>query len=270
MQAFAMFLLFLSAAAEPKLSIEVPGSKHVFTRAELLKRSDIETVTVAADPAYGGKAMTYKAVKVAKLFEGLAVPQDVVVQFRCLDGFSAPISKDRLLNSNANQSVAYIAIETTEAPWPALKSGGPSAGPFYVVWQNPERSAVTQEEWPYQLAAFEAKGSLQTLYPKVFPAAGSGADTPVGRGFATFTRNCFPCHTMNRSGASEVGPDLNLPMNPTEYLTPAALRSLVRDPQSVRHFPKSRMARFPPEVLPDQELTDLVAYLEHMAKHKVP
>jgi hypothetical protein len=42
-----------------------------------------------------------------------------VIQFRCLDGFSAPIPKDRLLDRRPGRSVAYIAIEEPTSPWPA-------------------------------------------------------------------------------------------------------------------------------------------------------
>jgi len=58
-------------------------------------------------------------------------------------------------------------------------------------------------------------------------------------------------------------------MNPTEYLHKAALRRLIRDPQSVRHYPRSRMSAFPKEVLSENDLDHLIAYLEHMAKRKV-
>jgi cytochrome c1 len=74
---------------------------------------------------------------------------------------------------------------------------------------------------------------------------------------------------MNKSGTAEMGPDLNVPMNPTEYLTKTALRMQIRNPQSLRFFPKSRMSAFPAEVLSDKELDDLIAYLTHMAKRKI-
>ena len=34
------------------------------------------------------------------------------------------------------------------------------------------------------------------------------------------------CYTLNGAGNAHVGPDLNLPQNPTEYLVPTALRQL--------------------------------------------
>jgi cytochrome c1 len=62
---------------------------------------------------------------------------------------------------------------------------------------------------------------------------------------------------------------LNVPYNPTEYLRVDALRRLIRDPQSLRRWQAAKMPRFPLTSLSDRELTDLLAYLRHMADRKV-
>lgn len=253
--------------ADPVLTIQAGAKKAEFKRSDLLKRPDLETLQVSADPAYPGKVMTYKAVPVAALFKDVTIAPDAVIQFKCLDGFSAPISKERLLNTDDKKSRAYVAIEETGAAWPPVKPNGPSAGPFYLVWPQPGLSSIGPEEWPFQLAAFEVKGSLAEVFPGVLPDAKASAT--VKQGFAVFTKNCFACHTLNKAGAAEVGPDLNVPMSVTEYLTKTGLRTIVRDPQAARHFPKSRMSAFPKEIISDKDLDALVAYLEHMAKRKV-
>ena len=56
------------------------------------------------------------------------------------------------------------------------------------------------------------------------------ATDPKRAGLAPFVTQCLPCHTVNGAGASDVGPDLNQPMNPTQYMTPDGLRALIRDP----------------------------------------
>jgi hypothetical protein len=73
---------------------------------------------------------------------------------------------------------------------------------------------------------------------------------------------------MNQAGSASAGPDLNLPMNPTEYLTDAGLRALIRDPRSVRVWPEQRMPGFAEEDLSDEELGLILAYLSHMAGRK--
>ena len=252
--------------AEPTIIMENSGRKLSFTRSELLKRSDLKKIEVKEDPSYPGRTMVYHAVPVAALFAQTSIAPDAVIEFKCLDGFAATISQSRILNSDPRRSVAYLAIEGAAESWPAVKPNGPSAGPFYLIWSHPELSSIAQEEWPFQLAGFAVKGSLQAIYPAIYPAP--DASPIVRRGLQSFTRNCFPCHTMNKSGPADVGPDLNVPKNVTEYFTPAGLRTLIRNPQDLRYFPRSRMSAFPPSILPDAELEDLVAYLSYMSKLK--
>jgi len=55
-------------------------------------------------------------------------------------------------------------------------------------------------------------------------------------------------------------PDLNLPMNPTEYLEEAALAALIRHPSSVRTWP-GMSSGISETAIPDAERSDLIAYL---------
>ena len=82
-------------------------------------------------------------------------------------------------------------------------------------------------------------------------------------------KNCLVCHTLNLGGDANVGPDLNVPFNPTEYLRADALRRLIRDPQSLRRWPAAKMPGFDVSVLSDRELNDVLAYLRYMATRKV-
>ena len=74
---------------------------------------------------------------------------------------------------------------------------------------------------------------------------------------------------MNGGGESMTGPDLNVPYNPTEYFRPEALRRIIRDPQALHRWPEGKMPAFDSKSLPDRELAELIAYLRHMADHKV-
>jgi mono/diheme cytochrome c family protein len=84
-----------------------------------------------------------------------------------------------------------------------------------------------------------------------------------------FKRTCFACHTLNGEGDSKLGPDLNIPHNPTEYLRADLLRAFVRDPQSLRHWPQAQMPPFPASTLSDADLDAVLDYLRYMARHKV-
>jgi mono/diheme cytochrome c family protein len=245
------------------------GREKVFTRTQLLAHPRTRTLRVPFDVTYK-RPMTYQAVPVAALFEGEAVDERASVQFVATDGFSASIAPDRLLNTSEAGAIAFVAVERQEQPWPPLRPGSKtSAGPFYVVWSHPERSKISPEEWPFHLAKFVIQAPAHVRFPAIRPEAGLAVDHPVNRGFALFQRNCFACHTLNGSGDGTMGPDLNIPMSPTEYLTEGALRQYVRDPQSVRRWAGSRMSGFSPSVLSEEDLDDLVAYLRHMATRKI-
>jgi cytochrome c2 len=257
--------------SEPKITVQASGISRTFSRSSLLSRSDLVTIELESDPAYPGKKIKYQAIPMRELFREISIPKDGVLLFKCLDGFSATLSKDRILNNNQNGSIAYLAIEPDSPKWPPLKpsESSLSAGPFYVIWKNPKASNISVEEWPYQVIGFEVKNSLQFAYPALFPGKSFGAENPVSRGVKVFAKNCLACHTLNLQGGSNTGPDLNIPMNPIEYFKEPVLKKFIRDPGSVRNWPSRRMPGLAQESLSDSELEDLISYLKYMSKHKV-
>ena len=258
-----IMLLTLACSKEPAIFIKGEFGENKYSLSELLERPDVESVVITGSPDYPGGSRTYKAVRVSTLFKEIKMPEDAMILFQAFDGFSAPISPTRLLNKSDKHSIAYIALEDPKDPWPIIKKKGKSAGPFYLVWVNPEKSKISSEEWPYWLVGLEIKKSLKSEYPKIFPM-----DPKVSKGFKLFLKNCFPCHTINKQGESKIGPDLNLPMNPTEYFKLSVLKKLIRNPQDVRHWPEGRMLGFDKDILSDHDIEDVISYLEHMSKNK--
>jgi mono/diheme cytochrome c family protein len=110
------------------------------------------------------------------------------------------------------------------------------------------------------------QSALATRFPKIVP--GSNAPSEAWSGFAAYEKHCFGCHTMNRQGDARMGPDMNLPMNPTEYFTESALKKLVRDPKSVRVWNGGVMPGFDASRLGEAELDSIIAYLKHMVGRK--
>lgn len=267
----AMPLAFARAATEPTLIIKTETKTLSFKRSALLARKDAQTLKIDHDPTFPGRTMTYRAVPLHKLFSGLTLQKGAALEFECLDGFSAPIDKDRLLNSSKERAMAYLAIERPGEKWPKIARGGhaQTPAPYYLVWVNPASSNIGPEEWPYQLSGFSAHEPLETRYPRMAPDPKLSSDDPVVRGFKSFAKHCFACHRMNLEGQSQMGPDLNVPMNPTEYLTPQAFEILVRNPQSLRHWPQAKMSPFSKKTLPEAEFADLATYLKYMTTRKV-
>lgn len=237
-----------------------------FTRSELLEHPLLQTMTVHDRSAYEGQELTFRVVPLASLFEGLEVAADETLHYDTLDGFSSSIEPARLLNTDPKGAVAYLAVEPAENTWPKFHHGEYGAGPFYVVWKNPELSQIGREEWPFKLKGFQARPSIEKRYPAVLP--GPGASEEVQSGYRSFIKNCFPCHTMNGQGSANFGPDLNQPQSPTEYFAPGYLKKLIRDPQSLRRWPRSKMTGFSEHEISETELEALLSYLGHMAKQR--
>ncbi|MEW9624141.1 cytochrome c [Rhodanobacter geophilus] len=245
-----------------ELRIDLGHGAKPLTTAQLLARADATTVTIPDDVAFH-RVMRYRAVPLRALLPGLRAGQHL--QFVAADGFAAEMPATLILNDQGAQ--AWLAVEDPAQPWPALSGSGKDAGPFYLVWTNPQAAHIGPEQWPYQLATIRVLGGVDARFPAIVPQA--AASTEVRHGFEVFKRTCFACHTMNGEGDSKLGPDLNLPYNPTEYLRADLLRGFIRNPQSLRRWPQAKMQGFPTQqALGDADLDALLAYLRYMAKHK--
>lgn len=276
-----LFVLFFMTSAtpqslasnnnDPQLSVKTAKRTWIFSRSELLKRNDLTLLKVENDPAFSDREMTYEAVPIYALFSGIEVPTDATIQFQCLDGFSAPISRDLFLNQSSSGSIAFLAIERKNRKWPAIHppENMQTPGPFYLIWKNPKASGIGREEWPFQLSGFEVQNSLRSTFPAVFPAHDLSESHAVNQGFRLFMKNCFSCHTLNLQGRTQMGPDLNVPMNPVEYLNASALGSLIRNPQALRYWPNSKMKGFSKKELSDTDVGNIIEYLTYMSKRKV-
>ncbi len=267
LSALLLILLAFPAAAEPALTVSAGGVERVFTPGALLGRPDAVTVAVPNDASYG-RAMTYRAVPLASLVALDALPRDSVLEAVATDGFVAHLPVGLLAQTGEREAVAYLAVEPSDAPWPPLPGKTVSAGPFYVVWVRPEASGVRSEQWPYQVARLLGAESPLARWPVLAVAESLPAEDPARAGQALFVTQCLPCHTLNRGGNANVGPDLNLPMNPTEYLLPDALKRLIRNPAAVRTWPEQRMPAFDEAALSDGDIDRIAAYLRHMAGRK--
>jgi mono/diheme cytochrome c family protein len=257
----------MAAAAEPALEIAIGSETRQFGRDALLARPDATTVEVANDVAYH-KAMSYRAVPLVPLLAGLNPPPDSVIEAVALDGFAAQLPLDLITNTDPAKAVAWLAVEPADKPWPQLPGKTASAGPFYILWTGASASTIRSEQWPYQLARLASQPSPASRWPALGVDPALPPTHPVRAGQALFVTQCLPCHTLNGAGAGTVGPDLNRPMNPSEYMTRAGLHALIRSPQSVRSWPEQRMPGFTAEQLSDREIDVLIDYLVHMASRR--
>lgn len=253
-----------AGAEEPALTLTLGSSTRSFTAEDLIRRPDAGDITIPADVAYD-RPMTYRAVPLLALLGDAAAAGLDTIEARASDGFASQIPLALIDKGATGGSVAWIAVEEPTQPWPALPGKEVSAGPFYLVWVDPQRSKVGNELWPYQLASLTAVASPGQRWPQMAVDASLPEDAPARRGQAVFFTQCLSCHRMKGGGASDVGPDLGQPMSPTQYMTPDGLRALIRNPKAVRTWPGQQMPGFDVAALTDEDLEALIAYLAHMA-----
>jgi len=261
---FALLALLFSLPLQAaQLHLELGRLSRQWDSAQLLSLPQAREISVDQDVSYK-RPMRYRAVPLATLLQGIKA--DDHLQAVALDGFAAEMPAAPLLQDGPAR--AWLAIEEPARPWPALGKGKPSAGPFYLVWTDPQASGIRPEQWPFQIATIRRLAAVEARFPALLPDPMLTKDDPVRQGFALFQQNCLACHRLNGAGDAQFGPDLNVPHNPTEYFQPGFLRQYIRNPQSLRQWPQARMPGFAESVLSEQELDALLAYLKHMAGRK--
>jgi mono/diheme cytochrome c family protein len=251
-------------ADAPKLTVPLGDKTHVYAAAELLALPDAATIAIPADVAYG-RPMTFRAVPLLALVPAASDPELDTIEARAADGFVSQLPRALIDKGASGGSVAWVAVENPAAPWPNLPGKQGSAGPFYLVWEHPERSGIGSEQWPYQTVALTGVESPAHRWPQMAVDASLPADAPARRGQEVFTVQCLPCHRMKGAGEGELGPDLGQPISPAQYFTPEALRELIRDPKSVRTWPQQIMPGFDQSKISDADLDAVIAYLGAMA-----
>lgn len=261
------FLVLPSASADPMLDVSINGDTRHFGRDALLARPEVSNIEVAHDIAYG-KPMRFRAIPLAVLLPGLGASTDSVLETVAVDGFAAQLPLGLVTNTDPAKAVAWLAIEPADAPWPQMPGKTASAGTFYIVWTGAAAATIRSEQWPYHVAKLETQPSPSSRWPALGVDPALPATHSVRAGQALFVVQCLPCHTLNGAGSGTLGPDMNKPMNPTEYLTHDGLKKLIRDPRSVRSWPGLLMPGFTADQMSDREIDQVIEYLAHMAARR--
>jgi mono/diheme cytochrome c family protein len=262
------FLAGSACAADPAtLTISAGKQQRSWTRDGLL--NDRRLVDVTVDDDNLKRRLTFKAIPLAALLRGMPVTAGASATTAASDGYISHLPTHLLLADRADEPRAWLAVENPAAPWPKLKDQ--DIGPFRLIWTVPPgraAAAINESLWTYSIVRIDITASPAERFAAIRPASGQPADGPVMRGFATFQRACFSCHSLNRAGDANLGPDLNVPYSPVEYLGDDKLARLIRDPQSLRWWPNTRMSAIDEKTLSNADLKDLLAYLHHMAGRK--
>jgi mono/diheme cytochrome c family protein len=261
----AGLLLASACATAANLSVDA-GTKRDFTTEQLLARPDATTIHVPDDVAFH-RAMTYRAVPLRALLDASHLPDESDVRIAGTDGFVTHLPARLVFDAKPPHAQAWLAIEPPDAPWPRLANGD-DIGPFYVVWTDAAASNIKSEQWPYKVDSIGIAQASAARWPQIAVGRDVPAHSPIRRGQTLFAAQCMACHKLNGAGDAAMGPDLNLPHNPTEYFQPWALKRFIRDPRSIRAWSDMKMHGFDADAMSDRDIDDVIAYLAYMAKHK--
>lgn len=241
-----LFLLPLLAFSQENLDLKFLQSKLT---------SKIITVD---DPVYK-KKKTYEGfsfLEVLKLY-GLKG----TIEFHCADGYKPILELEKI--EKGNPFLVFRDVEAKDRKWESFEVGKSKIvpDPFYLVWPN----AVEEAKWPYQIVGL-AQVDFSKKYSKIYPPGLKKLSSSIKSGFDIFKNHCLKCHSINLEGG-ELGPELNIPKNITEYRSKKYLRAFILDSNTFRS--RSTMPPFK-DILTIKQIDEVLAYISWMKKNKAP
>ncbi len=252
---FLLIAIFISysVSADEWPTIELAG----------IDLSPAKRIQIEEDPVYK-TAKEYEAIPLAQVLSRFSetdrAAKDRVVVFTAKDGYSVSMAL-----ADAMSEHGYIAFRDIEVPsgkkWMTFKFGKETTtpAPFYLVWPK-QGLDKWRYPWPFQLASI----SLQPASTYFGATAPTKITDDVRIGFNLFSTYCIRCHSVNLSGG-QVGPELNIPRNITEYFIEAELAGFILNAPAYRSGTK--MPSFE-KILDRQQAEAIVTYLKQMKNEK--
>ena len=231
--------------------------QSVFNLDSLVNKESLDTIPIRFDCVTKKINKRYLGVATKTLFSKLIQGHKIdtthhEVIFLCKDGYSASVPFYQLLKDRG-----FVVVRDVDAKlqWDAAINDQYS--PCYLVWDLLQDDH--NHSFPYGITHIHIVNSKDE-YANAFP---THASLDVFKGFSIFKNNCIKCHAINQVGG-EVGPELNIPMNVTEYWKNEQLQKFILHPSRFRI--NSKMPTLTGLTTKDSRL--IVEYLKFMAKNK--
>lgn len=266
----ALISIFASislASENERLNFSVRGKPVAqWSLADIRKRIPVSRITVW-EP-HEDKNVTYEGFEIGKLFAAVYGDQwqqiDEVL-FTSVDGYQPVLPVDRFNKHGGYLVYRRLDQEAFKVQNRFQNESDVPLGPFYLVWDNLRSDELRGEGangWPYQVIGMDLV-NFADRFPRLSPP--EDASEQAKKGFVAFRENCMACHTINGDGGDKA-PELNYPMNVTEYLSEEWIRTWMMDPRSVRY--NATMPAFASHPNPNLLADEVIAYLKAMARRK--
>lgn len=229
-----------------------------------LRSLKIEAIEMNYNRAYPNTKMIYQSIKLCYLLKKYHINPANTLEFVAKDHFSVLIPANKVLNCKKNSSIAYLAIEPDEK-WPILfNHTNTTAGPYAVIWTNPERSYISDEYWAWSVTKIiEHKKIDQSIVISAPANIPQKVKSKILNGYRIYVNHCSSCHTIKNIGKATIGPDLIYPKTIFDYYPDKKLlKQFIRNPESVRKIPNGRMSGSSYTGLNDSDLEDLIDYFD--------
>ena len=264
-----LFAGFVFAEDQAKLTFRKNDQVIKVFNVNEIKSDKSGIVTVVVDNPTDSNVHTYEGISLTALLDqvfGDGWKKFDALKFTTQDGYQPIIPTSSIITN-------YALIATAEKGKPGFNKlkrvNGETVdpGPFFLVWENIKNKSQKVDpwlSWPWQITGIELT-SFVIEFPHSAPP--NSATTATQRGFLAFRQHCINCHSINGDGGN-VGPELNYPVNVTEYWNEDWLTRFIADPQSIRLNSK-RIPFYRDVDNREAIIASIIAYLKVMANKKI-
>lgn len=213
--------------------------------------------TINKHPVYKDKAVTYEGFYFKNVLAYVAEKlksgdiNQYIYSLWASDNFSAFIEPSDLETGEAFLAWKEIGADSNPATvspdglWTMVEKHG-NPGPFYLVWNNPEKTYW--KKWPFKLVDLTliSKDILST-FNSIIPAD----DFVLNKGYSLTVKNCTSCHQVAGKGFGQMAGDLS---DIAKYRDSEAFIKQIRTPVA-------RMVPFTPSELSDDDIKAIHQFL---------